>query len=442
MRKILGTTLSSFVLVSLAWAAEPPGDGEGYWPQWRGPLGTGVAPHGNPPIEWSEDKNIRWKIEIPGKGYGSPVVWGERLFLATAIPAGPAADEHEAPAAGRRRGNIQPTQVQKFTVLAINRQDGKLLWQTTVREELPHQGTHPDGSWSSASAVTDGEYVYAYFGSRGLYCLDLEGNVLWSRDLGDMSTRRGFGEASSPALHDDKIIVNWDHEGQSFITAIDKKTGKEVWKVNRDEITSWSTPLVVEHDGKAQVITNATKRVRSYDLETGAVLWETGGMTLNTIPTPVAANGLVYVTSGFRGSSLLAIGLAGAKGDITGSKAIVWTYDKDTPYVPSPLLYDDTLYFLKVNSGILSCFNAQTGEAYYGRQRLDGVANVYASPVGASNRVYITGRDGTTLVIKRGPQFEILASNSLDDRVDASLAIVGNDIYLRGHKYLYRISED
>ena len=434
--------VASFV----SWAVEPPADAEKYWGQWRGPEATGVAPHGNPPVEWSETNNVRWKIEIPGKGYGTPVAWGDRLFLLTAVPVGKQAAQPPEPkpqerGRRRRRSNTTPS-MQRFVVMAIDRRDGSILWEKTAREELPHEGTHPDGSWASASAITDGEHVYAYFGSHGIYCFDVKGNLVWEVDLGDMSTSRGFGEGSSPALHGDKLVVNWDHEGQSFTVALNKMTGKEVWRTNRDESTSWSSPLIVEHGGKSQIITSATNRIRSYDLETGKQIWEASGMTVNTIPTPVAADGMVYATSGFRGSALLAIRLADAKGDIDGSKAIVWTYDRDTPYVPSPLLYKDTIYFFKSNSGILSCFNAKSGEPYYGPQRLGDVMRVYASPVAAQDRVYITGRGGTTLVIRQGPKFEVLATNDLDDRFDASPAVVGDTIYLRGHRNLYAIAEE
>jgi outer membrane protein assembly factor BamB len=236
-------------------------------------------------------------------------------------------------------------------------------------------------------------------------------------------------------------VVNWDHEGQSFIVALDKSTGKELWKVDRDEPTSWSTPLTIVHEGKPQVVVNATNRVRSYDLANGKVIWECSGMTVNAIPSPVTANGMVYVASGFRGSALLAIRLADARGDLSGSPAVVWKYDQDTPYVPSPLLYDGKLYFLKVNSGILSYFNAITGEPHYSRQRLEGIANIYASPVGAAGRVYLVGRDGTTLVIKNSASFEVLATNKLDDGIDASPALVDNEMYLRGRKFLYCIAE-
>jgi len=420
----------------------PSSNSEKYWPQWRGPVANGVAPLANPPLQWSEEKNIRWKIEIPGKGNSSPIVWGDRIYLTTAI----ATDKAVAPPAAQESGNsrrrgIAPTNVQKFVLLALSRRDGKIIWQQTAIEALPHEGTHPDGTWASNSPITDGEHIFADFGSRGIYGYDMSGKLLWKKDLGDMTTRNGFGEGSSPALHGNTLVVNWDHEGGSFMVALDKRTGKELWRVNRDEPTTWATPLVVMHAGRPQVIVNATNRVRSYDLANGNLIWECSGTTLNAIPSPVAAEGMVYVTAGFRGSALYAIRLADAKGDLSNSAAMVWKHGQDTPYVPSPLLYDGKLYFLKVNTGILSCFNAKTGEPHYSRQRLEGIANIYASPVGAADRVYLVGRDGTTIVIENNSSFEVLATNKLDDGIDASPALVDNEIYLRGKKFLYCIAE-
>ncbi len=347
--------VATFVFVVLVLSTRlPAADGDRFWPQWRGPLLTGAALHGNPPVAWSETKNVKWKVEIPGKGSGTPVIWADTIFVLTAIPT-----EKRAPGApiadkAGRPPDIKPEFVQRFTILAINRKDGKTLWQRSLREELPHDGTHATNTWASASALTDGEHVYAFFGSRGLYALDMKGNVKWEKDLGDMTIKLGFGEAASPALHGDRLVVNWDHEGESFIVALDKRTGKELWRTPREEKTSWSTPLVVEVGGRAQVITSATGRVRSYDLATGELLWHATGMTANVIPTPVHSDGLVFLTSGFRGNALLAVRLAEARGDITNSPAIVWRYDRDTPYVPSPLLYGGQLYVLKSNNGILT----------------------------------------------------------------------------------------
>lgn len=421
--------------------AETPQNHTSYWPQWRGPLANGVAPAGDPPIRWSETENVAWKVPIPGKGSATPIVWQDLIFVQTAIPLdGDAHTGATRPQAGQRPPSIQPDTVQQFAILALRRIDGSVIWQKVLRQEVPHEGTHATGTWASNSPVTDGEHVWAYFGSRGLYCLDLEGNLVWQRNLGEMRTRRAFGEGSSPALYGDTLVVNWDHEGDSFIVALDKSTGEEIWRRDRDEITSWSTPLVVSHDGRQQVIVNATGRVRAYDLASGHEIWEVSGMTVNVIPTPVHLDGLVVVTSGFRGNALLTIRLAGARGDITGSGAIVWSLDRDTPYTPSPVLYDEQLFFLKTNDGILSSHNVRTGEKYFGPVRLDNLANVYASPVGAAGRIYIVGREGGATVIEVGPKLKILAENQLNEGFDASPAIVNDELYLRGRRHLYRIS--
>jgi outer membrane protein assembly factor BamB len=234
----------------------------------------------------------------------------------------------------------------------------------------------------------------------------------------------------------------WDHLDQpSYVIALDKKTGKELWRVDHPEMDTWATPLVVEHDGRRQVIVNAMNRVRSYDLETGAIVWHAAGLTMNPIPSPVADDTIVYLMSGFRGNSLKAIRFGGASGDITGTEAVAWSLDRDTPYVPSPLLYDGILYFLKSNTGILSAFDARSGKPHFQLQRLPQAPEVFASPVGAAGRVYIPSRDGVTLVLKHGPTFEVIAENKLSDGFDASPALAGGEIYLRGHRYLYCIAE-
>ncbi len=448
MKRIATIFICFCAITIFFWGTDALSETDRYWHQWRGPEASGVAPDADPPIEWSENKNVRWKTEIPGQGHATPIVWDDTVFVTTAISTNkqielePIEEEPRRRRGRRGGGSNRPSTVQKFVLFAINRSDGTIRWQQTAREEVPHEGTHQTGSWAANSPVTDGEYVYAYFGSRGLYCYDMQGNLQWEKDLGNMSTRRGFGEGSSPVLYDDTIVVNWDHEGDSFIVALDKRTGDVLWKVDRDESTSWATPIVVEHNGTPQVVINATHRTRGYDLATGKTLWECGGMTANTIPSPVTANGIVYVTSGFRGNALQAIRLADAEGDITGAAAIVWNYGRDTPYVPSPLLYDDTLYFLKHNRGVLSAFNASTGKAYYGPERLEGISDVYASPVGAGDRIYVVDRDGAALVIKHGSTFEVLAENLLDDGFSASPAIVGKEIFLRGNRSLYCIASD
>ena len=414
-------------------------DGQ-YWPQWRGPLGTGVAPDADPPVEWSESKNIRWKLALPGKGHSTPIIWGDRVFMTAAVPYGSPLEPRYDRAPGAH--DSQPvTHHHEFLALAVSRRDGKILWQRTLHKELPHEGGHYTGSLASSSPVTDGQHLFAFFGSRGLYCLDLDGRLVWKKDLGDMQTLHAHGEGSSPALHGDTLVVNWDHEGQSFVVAFDKRTGKQRWKAARDEVTSWATPIVVEREGKPQVIVSGTNRLRGYDLATGRVIWECAGLSRNVVASPVAADGMVYAASSYDTRALLAIRLDGAKGDITGTSQVVWTRQQRTPYVPSPLLYDGWLYFLRHYQGILSRLNAKTGEEPTGPFRLASIRNVYASPVGAAGRVYITGLDGTTQVISHEVA-EVLALNRLNDSFSASAAAVERELYLRGQRYLYCIAEE
>lgn len=433
----------------LALAAE---ERDSYWPQWRGPDGDGVASHANPPTTWSEGENVRLKVAIPGRGQSTPVIWGDSIFLLTAIPVDEAALAASEQAAADKLANQQwPPAVtpveQRFVVMALSRHDGSVQWQHTAVQQVPEGPYHVDASWASASPVTDGERLFAFFGSQGLFAYTLDGKPLWSKDLGTMETRAGFGEGASPALHDGILVVNWDHEKESFIVAFDAATGEELWRQPRpEEPTSWSTPLIVETAGvegegsKTQVIVAATGASRGYDLKTGTEIWRASGMTTNAIPSPVQRDGVVYLTSGFRGSMLQAVSLAQAKGDVSEGAAMLWSHDKDTPYVPSPVLYDGNLYFLKSNGNILSVLDATTGESRH-LGRLEGLANVYASPVAAAGHIYFLSREGKTAVLRAGATPEVIAVNELDDGFEASPAIAGDELYLRGRKYLYVIGE-
>ena len=439
MRIVYGIAVSLVAVpLALGLSAQAPASAppaERFWPQWRGPAANGISRHANPPLEWGEGKNIRWKVEIPGRGSASPVIWGEHVFILTAIPAGTSVADSHAP-----RGGVAPRGVHRYVVMALDRRTGKVVWERTAREEAPHEASHQDnGTWASASAVTDGQHVIASFESRGFYAYDMNGKLVWEKDLGDKSMRNEFGEGSTPALYRNRLVVVWDHTKGSYVTVLDKNTGKELWRVSRNEIDTWATPFVVESAGRAQVIVPGMNRLHSYDLETGEIVWHSEGLTMNPIPSPVGEDGIVIATSGFRGNNLKAIRIADAKGDLTGSKAIAWSLDRDTPYVPSPLLYDGFLYLLKSNSPILSVFDAKTGKPHYQLQRLDGLSEVFSSPVGAAGRVYVTGRDGNTVVIRNGGSFEVLAKNSLDDGFDASPALIDNEMYMRGYRYLYSI---
>ncbi len=397
------------------------------WPSWRGPNSNGIAAKSNPAVSWSETKNIKWKVPVPGKGFSTPIVWDKYVFVTTAV-----AKE------GAPQSDMMPY---LFKVIVYNRADGKLLWEKTVTEEEVPDKIHATASHISNSSVTDGKFLYAYFGSRGLYCLDFSGNIIWKRDFGQMQKRMNFGEGSSPALYGNKLVIQWDHEGQSEIFCVDKTTGKDVWNRQRDEQSSWATPFILNYDGKVQVITAASKKVRSYNIENGEIFWECGGLTGNVTPSPVFENGILYVMSGYSGFSLLAIRMAGASGDISGSAAIVWSLKANTPYVPSPMLVNNRLYFMRVNTGALSCHDATTGNLIYGPTMLDNLGVVYNSPVYASGRIYQLGGPGLTYVLKDGPALEIIAQNKLDDAFTASPAIAGNELFLRGVKYLYCIAE-
>lgn len=434
----------------------------GHWPTWRGPQLDGTAPGATPPVKFSETTNLKWKIKLPGSGAATPIVWGDKIFIQTAIPTGKTADGTAAakpeatpappsPPQGegegrRRRGGggfgraEKPTEVHQFALLCIDRATGKTLWQKSVREEVPHEGHHRDHGYSSHSPVTDGTHVYAWFGSRGLHCLDMEGNIKWSKDLGRMRTRNSFGEGSSPALSGDIIVVNWDHEDTDFVAAFNKADGKELWRQPREEETTWTTPLIVEHDGKKQLIVCATKRIRSYELETGREIWSCGGLTGNVVPTPIAQDGVLYATSGFRGAAFLAIKL-GRTGDLTDTDAVLWKHDKRTPYVPSALLTDGRLYFHSGNDAFLTIFDAKNGKPLQEAERIPGMNGIYSSPVAANGHVYFTGRDGAVVVAKAGDKLDIVHTAKLDEAFEASPAIVGGEILLRGHSTLYCFAE-
>jgi outer membrane protein assembly factor BamB len=419
----------------------PAQDGAGveFWPQWRGPLQNGMSPTADPPTRWSETENVRWKTELPGLGHSTPIVWDDRVFVTTAIPFGeegpPVPDD--APGA---HDNAPVTRQHEFAAIALDRATGEILWQRVLRRQLPHAGGHVTGSLASGSPVTDGTHLFAFFGSRGIYCLDFDGELVWEVDLGDLQILHGHGEGSSPALWGDTLVVTWDHESQSFVTALDKRTGKEIWRRDRDEVTSWATPIVLEHAGKPQVVVSGTHRVRGYDLATGEVLWECGGLSHNIVASPVAAEGLVFAGSSYEKKALLAIRLDGASGDVTGTEQIAWRLTRRTPYVPSPLWYHGRLYILAHYQGLLSRVDAKTGVDAGEPLRLHGLFDIYASPVAAAGRVYVVDRSGTTVVVddKKGAA---LAQNRLDDVFNASPALAGRDLFLRGERRLYCLRE-
>lgn len=445
------------------------------WPQWRGPDADGVAQNSEPPTEWSETKNIKWKKELPGMGHSTPIIWGNKIFIMTA-KSEPVKERSSVPGlrsergvdparqirnnrepnqnppqrrdrdpggrgfGGGRFGPSIPTQIHSFITMCLDKESGDVIWQKTSNAQKPIGGKHRTNSYSSGSPVTDGEVLIANFSSYGIFCYDLDGNLKWSKDLGDMRTRNGFGEGSSAAIHEDLVYVLWDTEDESCLYALDKETGKIKWKKDRDEATGWTTPVVLTHNGIPQVVINASNKVRSYHAVTGDLIWECGGQTTNAIPSIVADDSTVYAMSGYRGNTAMAIELGG-KGDLSNSDKIAWELNRGTPYVPSPLLYKGLLYFCKGNNGFFSCVETFSGKVFYGEERLSDISGVYSSPVAANDHIYLPGQNGNTVVIKAGKELNVVQVNALDDSFNASPAISGDDLFLRGAKYLYCISE-
>ena len=416
-------------------------DGDGNWSGWRGPGASGVA-SGSPPVEWSESKNVRWKAPLPGKGLASPIVWGTHVFVATAVPTGKKLEGAPAGTTQTQPPGTDPIEEQEFVVLALERKSGAIAWDTKVATLMPHETTHPDGSYASPTCVTDGEHVYASFGSFGIYCLSMDGKLAWQVDLGDMKVNGEFGEGSSPVLYGGSLILSWDHEGDSFLIALDKQTGKERWRTPRPRGTSWATPLVVQA-GAAHEIVMAGARTIAYDAETGRELWHNGETPAEgggAIASPVAVQELVLVAAGGRGGEVRALVALPPEESGPEAEPLLWKQRADGPSIPSPVAYDGMLYFLKNNSGMLSAMDSTSGEVKFGPQRLQGVSDVYASPVVASGHLYVAGRDGTVEVLSTWPEIKTLAVNRLEDGFDASPAIAGDELYLRGKNQLYCIA--
>ena len=402
------------------------------WGHWRGSTGNGVSLDAKPPTSWSETENVKWKVAIPGRGSGSPIVWADRVFVVTAVNSGSVSGNQSQSGS---RSTLD------YVVMCFARGNGALLWKQVAATATPHEGKHSTNGYASASPCTDGKHLYAHFGSRGLYCYTMGGELKWSRtDFPPMTTRGTFGEGSSPTLAGNLVIVPWDHEGSSFLYGLDKLTGKTVWKVERDEPSCWATPFVIAVGGKTQIVMNGQTSARSYDVETGNELWRCGGQTQRPVASAVGANGIVYVGSGFRGSFLGAFRVNGS-GDIEGTKAVAWSVDRDTPDIASPLLSDGRLYYHKGKSGLLTCLDAVSGKPHYTATRIPEVNSTYASPIAAGGHVYLTGRGGNTVVIEDSDQLQIVSTNSLGEPVDATPAAVGNELFIRGQNHLFCISK-
>jgi outer membrane protein assembly factor BamB len=442
---VLGVLIGAAVIAPDLIAQRGPA-ADAWWPHWRGPAGNGVAP-GAAPTTWSDTTNVAWKTEIPGRGHSSPVIWGDRIFVTTAVPTGKTATPPAPEGGGRggRRGGdggAGANQEHTFEVLAFDRLSGKQLWRQVATTAVPHEGYHQMyGSFASNSPVTDGQRVYASFGSRGLYVYDLNGKPVWQKDFGlQMRMFNGFGEGVGPVLDDGRLIMLFDHEDEGFVVMLDGATGKELWRVPRTEGTNWAAPLVVTHNGRKQVVVNSQRKVRSYDYETGKQIWEAAGLGRNTIPRAVQHQDLVLVMSGFISPALFAIKL-GREGDLTGTDAIVWTTNRGLSYSASPVLYEGKLYFI-TDTAMVSALDAATGQPVYQQVRLPKPYNVKASPIVAGGKLYLSTEEGDVIVANIGPSLDIVATNSLSEQsFIASPAVANGDIYLRSRTHLFRISQ-
>ena len=407
---------------------------EGNWHQWRGPLANGVAPDATPPRHWDEETNISWKAPIEGEGISTPIVWQGRVFVSTAIATDRVPDV--PPVKDERAMTEPPNLFYQFGIRCLDLETGDTIWSDVCTELVPHEGRHSTSGYAAASPMTDGKRLVISFGSFGIFCYSLDGKKEWEVHLGNMHTRRGWGEATSPVLVDDLVVMNWDNEDDSFLYVLDANTGDTKWRVTRDEPTSWATPLIIERDGSKQIVTNGTNGINGYDLQTGAEIWSAPGTTLNAIPSPVEFGENLIFMAGYQGNRAVSIAL----GD--GNKPVQnWELIRGTPYVPSPLLSENRLYFTQSNNAILHCVNAETGETFFGPQRLEGLQGLYGSAIAANGRVYLSSREGTTIVFADAKVFEVLATNQLPDQFDASPVAVGDRLLLRGKQTLYCIRE-
>lgn len=432
------TALYMAVGVQIATAAEPANSKN--WPAWRGPTFNGSASTDTrPPIRWDSKRNIKWVTSIPGEGSATPIVWGDQLFVLSAEATD--RKSNKSVETDPEDKTTPPDVYYKFIVTSLDRQSGQVRWQQVATEQVPHEGKHQTHTYAAGSPVTDGKLLFASFSSRGIFAYTLDGQLRWQVDLGDMQTRFGWGEAVTPAIADNKLIVNWDQEKGSFLTALDAETGKTLWRVERpEEVTSWNTPLIVNNGDRTLVVVNGTHRVKAYDVDNGQEVWACGGQTVNAIPSPLQFKDTIIALSGYRAAAGFAIPI-NSQGDVTNSTTLRWKVEQGTPYVPSPALSGDRLYFTQANSDVLTVINANTGKTIGARKRLSGVGSLYASPLVAGNHVYFAGREGTTVVIKDDDSLETVSVNSLGEPIDASPIAVENQLFLRTWSKVYCIAE-
>ncbi|UCF16639.1 MAG: PQQ-binding-like beta-propeller repeat protein [Phycisphaerales bacterium] len=417
---------------------------EANWPQFHGPS-AGVTEDCVLPSKWSAAENVAWTVDIPGRGWSSPIVWGQKVFITSAIGG----SDTEAPRKGLYLGGDRDKPSDKshlWMVYCIDFNSGKILWERLAHQAVPKHPLHIKNTYATETPVTDGQRVYAYFGNIGLFCYDMDGEELWSKELGSFKIRYNWGTAASPVLYKDWIFLVNDNEEQSFAMALGKITGTQMWRIDRDEKSNWATPYIWENAKRTELVTSGTDKVRSYDLN-GDLLWELGGMSNIVIPTPFAKHGLLYVTSGYVGDRkrpIFAI-RPGANGDITleegqsSNAFIAWSHKQGGPYNPTPIVYGDYLYVL-YDRGMLSCYEAETGHEIYSRQRIDPGSRAFtASPVANHGRIFCLSEDGDMFVIQAGPHFKMLNKNALGEMCMATPAAHQGSLIIRTMSKLYRI---
>jgi outer membrane protein assembly factor BamB len=420
----------------------------GDWPQFRGPNNSGVSPHSRAPSQWSDTKNLAWNRKIPGYGWSSPIIVGDKLIVTTAVT------ENQKPPQPFSLGNFglsrPPDTVYRWELHCLDRHTGKTLWSQVALKRKPRMAATPGNTYASETPVSDGRCVYAYFGMHGVYSYTLDGKELWHRDLGVYKMLMNWGTGSSPALDGDRLFILCDNDEKSFLVALDKKTGKDLWRVTRDERSNWTTPFVWRNRARTEIVTAGGNAIRAYDPADGKMLWQLrrGAASISYVnATPVASESMLYVAAGSKpGSSPLWAVKAGASGDITPKRGeqsgagVAWGSTRACPEMASPLLYADSLYILMQNSAMLMCLDARTGREVY-KERIRGARSFTSSPWAHDGKLYCLDEDGQTFVVEAGPRFKLLGKNEIKDMFWATPALSRDALYLRGADRLYCVRQ-
>ena len=429
--------------LTMSGLAMPPPTPKDYWPQWRGPSGQGLASEDNLPTEWSRTKNVAWSTEIPGRGFSSPIVWGDRVFLTTSIEGDVIPGVSPAPHMLGGEPFVHPDAVagdkrHTLKVIALDTTSGKMLWERTSYEGRVFDARHRVGSFANTTPATDGERVYAWFGSEGLYAYDFSGKLAWKKTLGGIPAF-GMGTGSSPVLFENLIILQCDEDNgeRSFIVALDRRNGREVWRTKRAVQAGWSTPVIARTASRAELITSGNEFMISYNARTGKELWRVKGTGGWTVPTPIVAHEIVVASAAHPLKRAVAVRLGGT-GDVTGTPQVAWERDRGTGYTPSSIAYGDYAYLL-TDGGLLTCIDIRTGEVKYEGARPPKPGRFSASPIAFGGKLLLTSEDGDTHVVTAGPAYQVLGTNSLDERIHASPAATSNGLLIRTMTRLYRI---